>query len=204
MMTDPEPGRCRRTDGKKWRCTKNVVPDLKYCERHMHRGHQRSRKHVEASQNILQSDKTTKSTTPAIDYCNTSNTNTKFSIPVPQNLYLSTHSSNTKNSDLYAKRTYISNDGKYSVNVSTETVGKTTGASLNIGATERGTSRNNSNYIDGKDDGFIYTDNRSIYNGSKSKFARFVAPGFGSSPRSILQGGTGRIETPVNLIVYFY
>ncbi|KAK3194975.1 hypothetical protein Dsin_026285 [Dipteronia sinensis] len=49
-MTDPEPGRCRRTDGKKWRCSKDVVPDQKYCERHMHRGRQRSRKLVEASQ----------------------------------------------------------------------------------------------------------------------------------------------------------
>ncbi|KAF8412355.1 hypothetical protein HHK36_000318 [Tetracentron sinense] len=47
---EPEPGRCRRTDGKKWRCSKDVVPDQKYCERHMHRGRQRSRKHVEASQ----------------------------------------------------------------------------------------------------------------------------------------------------------
>ena len=35
---DPELGRCRRTDGKKWRCSKDVVPDQKYCERHMHRG----------------------------------------------------------------------------------------------------------------------------------------------------------------------
>ncbi|KAA8522313.1 hypothetical protein F0562_012986 [Nyssa sinensis] len=42
---DPEPGRCRRTDGKKWRCSKNVVPNHKYCERHMHRG----RKHVQVS-----------------------------------------------------------------------------------------------------------------------------------------------------------
>ncbi|GMJ00356.1 hypothetical protein HRI_003704800 [Hibiscus trionum] len=46
---DPEPGRCRRTDGKKWRCSKEAVPDHKYCERHMHRGRQRSRKLVEAS-----------------------------------------------------------------------------------------------------------------------------------------------------------
>ncbi|KAE9600884.1 putative transcription factor interactor and regulator C3H-WRC/GRF family [Lupinus albus] len=46
---DPEPNRCRRTDGKKWRCSRNVVPDQKYCERHMHRGCNRSRKPVEAS-----------------------------------------------------------------------------------------------------------------------------------------------------------
>ncbi|XP_020203332.1 growth-regulating factor 9 isoform X2 [Cajanus cajan] len=49
-MLDQEPHRCRRTDGKKWRCGKNVVPGQKYCERHMHRGRNRSRKPVETSQ----------------------------------------------------------------------------------------------------------------------------------------------------------
>lgn len=49
-MVDPQPHRCRRTDGKKWRCAKNVVPNQKYCERHMHRGRNRSRKPVETSQ----------------------------------------------------------------------------------------------------------------------------------------------------------
>lgn len=44
---DPEPGRCRRTDGKKWRCSKEAYPDSKYCEKHMHRGRNRSRKPVE-------------------------------------------------------------------------------------------------------------------------------------------------------------
>ncbi|KAE9608826.1 putative transcription factor interactor and regulator C3H-WRC/GRF family [Lupinus albus] len=44
---DPEPGRCRRTDGKKWRCSRDVAPNHKYCERHMHRGRPRSRKPVE-------------------------------------------------------------------------------------------------------------------------------------------------------------
>lgn len=46
---DPEPGRCRRTDGKKWRCSKQTHPESKYCERHMHRGKNRSRKHAEIS-----------------------------------------------------------------------------------------------------------------------------------------------------------
>ncbi|KAJ7278083.1 hypothetical protein O6H91_08G012400 [Diphasiastrum complanatum] len=41
---DPEPGRCRRTDGKKWRCAREAVPDQKYCDRHIHRGRNRSRK----------------------------------------------------------------------------------------------------------------------------------------------------------------
>lgn len=45
---DPEPGRCRRTDGKKWRCSKDAHPDSKYCERHMNRGRYRSRKLVES------------------------------------------------------------------------------------------------------------------------------------------------------------
>ncbi|KAF7814051.1 growth-regulating factor 5 [Senna tora] len=39
---DPEPGRCRRTDGKKWRCSKEAYPDSKYCEKHMHRDHERA------------------------------------------------------------------------------------------------------------------------------------------------------------------
>ncbi|KAI0499714.1 hypothetical protein KFK09_017922 [Dendrobium nobile] len=52
---DPEPGRCRRTDGKKWRCSKDAYPDSKYCERHMHRGRNRSRKHVETPQALSQS-----------------------------------------------------------------------------------------------------------------------------------------------------
>ncbi|XWS29678.1 hypothetical protein CRYUN_Cryun24cG0050500 [Craigia yunnanensis] len=44
---DPEPGRCRRTDGKKWRCSQDAVADQKYCERHLNRGRHRSRKPVE-------------------------------------------------------------------------------------------------------------------------------------------------------------
>ncbi|PRQ43812.1 putative transcription factor interactor and regulator C3H-WRC/GRF family [Rosa chinensis] len=46
---DPEPTRCRRTDGKKWRCSRDVVTGQKYCERHVHRGRNRSRKHVEVT-----------------------------------------------------------------------------------------------------------------------------------------------------------
>ena len=48
---DPEPGRCRRTDGKKWRCSKDAVPEQKYCERHINRGRHRSRKPVETTTN---------------------------------------------------------------------------------------------------------------------------------------------------------
>ncbi|KAJ4781118.1 growth-regulating factor 1 [Rhynchospora pubera] len=44
---DLEPGRCRRTDGKKWRCAKSAMPEHKYCERHLVRSRHRSRKPVE-------------------------------------------------------------------------------------------------------------------------------------------------------------
>ncbi|PWZ06835.1 Growth-regulating factor 2 [Zea mays] len=46
---DPEPGRCRRTDGKKWRCSREAHGDSKYCEKHIHRGKSRSRKPVEVT-----------------------------------------------------------------------------------------------------------------------------------------------------------
>ena len=43
-----EPWRCRRTDGKKWRCSKEALPHQKYCERHIHRGRHRSSKLVDS------------------------------------------------------------------------------------------------------------------------------------------------------------
>ncbi|CAN1785534.1 Growth-regulating factor 5 [Linum perenne] len=67
---DPEPGRCRRTDGKKWRCSKEANhPNSKYCERHMHRGKNRSRKPVEISPSSSSSAASTATTTndPASD-----------------------------------------------------------------------------------------------------------------------------------------
>jgi hypothetical protein len=67
---DPEPGRCRRTDGKKWRCSKEAFPDSKYCERHMHRGKNRSRKPVE----VLKTTSTnTNPSTPTISSSITKN-----------------------------------------------------------------------------------------------------------------------------------
>ncbi|XP_024010686.1 growth-regulating factor 9 isoform X2 [Eutrema salsugineum] len=50
---EPEPTRCRRTDGKKWRCSNKVLLFQKYCERHMHRGRKRSRKLVESSSYVV-------------------------------------------------------------------------------------------------------------------------------------------------------
>ncbi|XP_076910447.1 growth-regulating factor 9-like [Bidens hawaiensis] len=56
---DAEPFRCRRTDGKKWRCRLRVIPDQKYCERHVHRGRVCSRKPVEVDNIFLKSKSTT-------------------------------------------------------------------------------------------------------------------------------------------------
>ncbi|KAH7523762.1 hypothetical protein FEM48_Zijuj06G0046500 [Ziziphus jujuba var. spinosa] len=60
---DPEPGRCRRTDGKKWRCSRDAVADQKYCERHMNRGRHRSRKPVEGQTGHSAAGATTATTT---------------------------------------------------------------------------------------------------------------------------------------------
>ncbi|XP_042056527.1 growth-regulating factor 6-like isoform X2 [Salvia splendens] len=61
--TDPEPSRCRRTDGKKWRCSRDAIADHKYCERHVNRGRHRSRKPVEGGPgNRCPMDKETRKT----------------------------------------------------------------------------------------------------------------------------------------------
>ncbi|KAG8369136.1 hypothetical protein BUALT_Bualt15G0120000 [Buddleja alternifolia] len=62
--TDPEPGRCRRTDGKKWRCSRDAVADQKYCERHINRGRHRSRKPVEGQSGHSASRTTTTNVNP--------------------------------------------------------------------------------------------------------------------------------------------
>ncbi|CAK9148337.1 unnamed protein product [Ilex paraguariensis] len=91
-MMDPKPRRSRRTDGKKWSSSRDLVPGQKYCERHMHRGRQRSRKHVESSKNISESDTTititSSDTTTATNSYNTTNTIANLSVSVPPNLQL--------------------------------------------------------------------------------------------------------------------
>ncbi|XP_027192248.1 growth-regulating factor 5-like isoform X2 [Cicer arietinum] len=86
---DPEPGRCRRTDGKKWRCSKEAYPDSKYCERHMHRGRNRSRKPVEP----VSSSSTTTTTTITSQTQNQNQTNTL--LPSYNNRNLSLNNNNT-------------------------------------------------------------------------------------------------------------
>ncbi|KAL0719503.1 hypothetical protein Bca4012_068827 [Brassica carinata] len=66
---DPEPGRCRRTDGKKWRCSREAHPDSKYCEKHMHRGRNRAKKSIDQSQT------TAPLTSPSLSFPSSSNNN---------------------------------------------------------------------------------------------------------------------------------
>ncbi|VFQ81332.1 unnamed protein product [Cuscuta campestris] len=90
---DPEPGRCRRTDGKKWRCSKEAYPDSKYCERHMHRGRNRSRKPVE----VLSTVTSTPSQTPpnSIPYSSSSSSSSSMNKNTCTPL-LYTHSSSSR------------------------------------------------------------------------------------------------------------
>ncbi|XP_059669399.1 uncharacterized protein LOC132314570 [Cornus florida] len=88
---DLEPGRCRRTDGKKWRCSKDVAPRAKYCDRHMHRSKPRSRKHVEVAHivpyNNNQDNKniltTTTTTTTSATTNNNNNKKTRLNPTTP-------------------------------------------------------------------------------------------------------------------------
>ncbi|KFK38750.1 hypothetical protein AALP_AA3G156000 [Arabis alpina] len=72
---DPEPGRCRRTDGKKWRCSREAYPDSKYCEKHMHRGRNRARKSLDQNQTTT----TTTLTSPSLSFPNNNNTSPTLS-----------------------------------------------------------------------------------------------------------------------------
>ncbi|KAK6914689.1 WRC domain [Dillenia turbinata] len=91
---DPEPGRCRRTDGKKWRCSKEAFADSKYCERHMHRGKNRSRKPVELPSSSSSSSPSSSSSTT---YSTTHRPSLSSSLNYESNAYpfLLSHSSPT-------------------------------------------------------------------------------------------------------------
>nr|XP_043613704.1 growth-regulating factor 12-like [Erigeron canadensis] len=70
---EAEPGRCKRTDGKKWRCSKEVFVGHKYCEKHLHRGRSRSTsKDVENNDAVVATTTTTNVLDPK-KYMNTKN-----------------------------------------------------------------------------------------------------------------------------------
>ncbi|XP_068636120.1 growth-regulating factor 12-like [Aristolochia californica] len=89
--TEPEPGRCRRTDGKKWRCSKDVVPDQKYCERHIHRGRHRSRKPVEGNNTAANTSSSSNNNINNLSKTTASMDSTHLSISIPVGLELMTN-----------------------------------------------------------------------------------------------------------------
>ncbi|KAG5228163.1 growth-regulating factor [Salix suchowensis] len=56
----------QKNDGKKWRCSRDVAPDQKYCERHSHKSRPRSRKPVELHSHDSLRTLTNNNTTPTI------------------------------------------------------------------------------------------------------------------------------------------
>ncbi|KAK9266117.1 hypothetical protein L1049_010764 [Liquidambar formosana] len=197
-MMDPEPGRCRRTDGKKWRCSKDVVLDQKYCERHIHRGRRRSRKHVEASEIASPSDKA-----PPVNNKNSESSNTNQSISVPTYLQLRTPSSNTiktGNNISTTISTSGNNDGNNNVGdnknfpsttATTTTTTTTTTIAITTTTATINNNKNGDNVDDEDNDTNLVNDyssvNRSNNIGNNNNVGSSVSPGFHFSPKSVLQ-----------------
>nr|XP_043640168.1 growth-regulating factor 8-like [Erigeron canadensis] len=78
--SDPELWRCRRTDGKKWRCSRDVAPDQKYCEHHVHKSRPRSRKPVEIQSQNTNVTTSALNITPTI-YANTLSATSSYQHP---------------------------------------------------------------------------------------------------------------------------
>ncbi|KAK2652266.1 hypothetical protein Ddye_012122 [Dipteronia dyeriana] len=121
---DPEPGRCRRTDGKKWRCSKEAYPDSKYCERHMHRGRNRSRKPVEIIPSSSSSNCSSSSSSSSSSSASTTATLISSSTLLNRNLSMINSTSTTTvplmSSEIYQdplthhqKSTYLNNPYLY-------------------------------------------------------------------------------------------
>ncbi|KAH0980421.1 hypothetical protein GBA52_007598 [Prunus armeniaca] len=85
-----EPGRCRRTDGKKWRCRRDVLPHQKYCGQHIHRGAKRQMKDfqpvaVPSSSAAAMNTARLSQTTAICRKTNCAIPNTNLSISIPAN-----------------------------------------------------------------------------------------------------------------------
>lgn len=93
---EPEPGRCRRTDGKKWRCSRDVVPDQKYCLRHMHRG---VKKRIEGSQPNASTVSSRAAIVSSKTDSATLNTNLSISMPAQHLVKEDEEKSSTNSSD---------------------------------------------------------------------------------------------------------
>ncbi|KAF5443736.1 hypothetical protein F2P56_036271 [Juglans regia] len=188
-MMDPEPGRCRRTDGKKWRCSKHVVPDQKYCERHMHRGRQRSRKPVEAFEISSPSDSMPSDKFGELNPNHANSATVGLQLMTPSSHSIS--STTTTTSSNIGSKKYVSSD-----TIATRTPIPAIAATMTTipaTAATRATTlptftTNSINRIDHVSERKDVSGNPLIYNLTmKSNGNRVVSPGLGFSPKSVLQ-----------------
>ncbi|XP_057979811.1 growth-regulating factor 9-like [Malania oleifera] len=193
---DPEAGRCRRTDGKKWRCSKGVVLGQKYCERHMHRGRgqgrKRSIKPVEASEVASPSA----GIMATINNSNADNSNSNVSISVSSILQLNTFSSNRTSH----KDTITGTRSKYNESCNNLIMSTAAAASTAItvapAMTTMATTNNSSkrkkafskDYFDGNSIILGHGVDRSSSNGSSTNIVgRKLSTKLRFSPKSVLQ-----------------
>ena len=176
---NPETVRCRRTDGKKWRCSKNVVHGQKYCVQHMHRGRPRSRKLVEVAE-IASSPSVTKIPDKSKGEL-LQNSNSNISVSVGLQLMTTSSSNNTS-----------VNYGSSAPNTAATTT------------TVLVSAKSNKNV--GKDVSETFLGNNCIIRGSNNNVnvGRNMSQGLGFSPRSVLhlQGSTERLKPFILCFVF--
>ena len=213
-MMDPEPGRCRRTDGKKWRCGKNVVPDQKYCERHMHRGRQRSRKPVEAfkiaspSESTPSNKLTDKLAELKTKHANSPAVGLQLMTPSCTNSANShststTTNTNTPSSNIGNKKNEICDAVTTRTPISATAIPATVTASITTTpATAPTLTANSNNKIDHNTDRKDMSGNYACYNATMKSSRKRVnninigmSTGLDFSPKSVLQGNISNIET---------
>ncbi|XVE73987.1 hypothetical protein DITRI_Ditri11bG0162700 [Diplodiscus trichospermus] len=188
-MMDPHPGRCRRTDGKKWRCSKNVIPDQKYCEQHMHRGcRQRSRKPVEPSQ-ITFPDLTLSKNSNEVSNSKNLSAPVSFQYTNPTSCNTSTSHETTATTAMDSNN-ICSNRSSISTNATTSnTVIIPSDNDKNNDCKRIKISPNTSEKCEEK---LSVSDNnivsRSNKIGNKTSVGNSISPGVGFSPKSVLQG----------------
>ncbi|KAE8693798.1 Growth-regulating factor 10 [Hibiscus syriacus] len=181
-MVDPEPGRCRRTDGKKWRCSKDVIPYQKYCLQHMHRGCRRSRKPVETTSQTALPDLTSSGISIKL-----SKNSKNHSAPVCSQ-YMNQSSCNTSSSHETPDIAAIGSD-----NICSNRKYVTANASTSTITATKKTGENDSKRIKSEQyeekpsvsDGT--TINRSCKCVNKVTVAHNISPTVGFSPKSVLQ-----------------
>ncbi|CAA2978661.1 growth-regulating factor 9 [Olea europaea subsp. europaea] len=215
-MMDPELGRCRRTDGRKWRCSNNSLPKEKYCDRHMHRGRKCSRKHVERSKSDANNEILTSNIInipsktvpdPSYDTLTPDIRIKPISSSIPFDLDLTFSSSNpsngvpaikhgsNKNHDfiqptIKACRHNVelkNNPNGDAYNAASITPTRASGKEANGNSS----MKNGNNHSEGKDAGFNNVKARKVQirnnNVFENNYAGSNAPGFGVSRDSILQ-----------------